>query len=71
MSKLTLATGLNFGKHNGKTVQWVVDNDPSYILWLDENTDCIISNTVYAAAKKEAKNQKADRYRGDIGDLPY
>jgi hypothetical protein len=71
MKKLTLASVLTFGKHNGKTVEWVVDNDPSYILWIDENTDWIVSNTVYAAAKKEAKNQKADRYRGDIGDLPY
>ena len=71
MKKLTFATVLTFGKHNGKTVEWVVDNDPSYILWIDENTDWIVSNTVYAAAKKEAKSQKADRYMGDIGDLPY
>lgn len=26
---------LDFGKHKGKTVNWVLQNDPSYILWLD------------------------------------
>ena len=51
MKKLTLATVLTFGKHNGKTVQWVAENDPSYIIWIDENTDWIVSNTAYSAAK--------------------
>ena len=26
---------LNFGQYFDKTVQWVLENDPSYILWLD------------------------------------
>lgn len=26
---------LDFGKHKGKTVNWVLQNDPGYILWLD------------------------------------
>ena len=28
---------ISFGKHNGKTIAWIVKNEPSYILWLDEN----------------------------------
>lgn len=27
---------LNFGKHKGKTPEWVAENDPSYLLWLYE-----------------------------------
>ena len=67
MKKLTLATVLNFGKHNGKTVEWVVGNDPSYILWIDENTDWIISNTVYATAKSAYHDSMQPDYY-DVGD---
>ena len=26
-----------FGKYNGKTLDWVADNDPQYILWVSNN----------------------------------
>ncbi len=25
------------GKYKGKTLSWVQDNDPSYIVWIEEN----------------------------------
>lgn len=28
---------LTFGKHKGKTVDWITDNDLSYIIWLIDN----------------------------------
>lgn len=28
-----------FGKHKGKTVKEVMETDPSYLLWADENVD--------------------------------
>lgn len=27
---------MTFGKHSGKTVDWIADNEPSYIVWLDD-----------------------------------
>ena len=66
MKKLTLATVLTFGKHNGKTISYVVENDPSYILWLDENTDCIVSNTVYESAKSGMQGDLYDGYETNL-----
>ena len=28
---------LTFGKYKGHTVEWLLSNHPSYILWMDEN----------------------------------
>ena len=67
MKKLTLGAVLTFGKHNGKTVEWVCDNDPKYVLWLDENTDLIVSNTVYSAAKESYRDSMNPDY-GDVAD---
>jgi hypothetical protein len=33
---------LTFGKHKGKTVRWIIEHDPSYIIWLHENKVCEI-----------------------------
>lgn len=27
-----------FGKHFGRPVRWVIDNDPSWLVWAIENT---------------------------------
>jgi len=34
--KLGLTSELEFGKHKGKTVEYVLENDPKYILWIKE-----------------------------------
>lgn len=26
-----------WGKYTGKTIQWIVDNDPQYIVWIAKN----------------------------------
>jgi len=33
----TLAGELTWGKYKGKNHQWVIDNDPQYLVWLIEN----------------------------------
>lgn len=33
---------MTFGKYQGKTIGWIKDNDPEYILWLDDNIDTMI-----------------------------
>jgi len=68
MKKLTLTTVLNFGKHNGKTAHWVAENHPSYILRMDENTDWIVSNTVYALAKDNYRDSMQPDYYDVVDD---
>ena len=68
MKKLTLATVLTFGKHNGKTVEWVCEHDPKYILWIDDNTDFIVSNTVYSFSKSSIQDSMQPDYYDVAGD---
>lgn len=28
---------LTFGKFKGKSIKWIADNHPQYIVWVDEN----------------------------------
>ena len=39
MAYITFETELWFGKHEGETGEQIAENDPSYIIWLDESTD--------------------------------
>ncbi len=32
-------TIMSFGKHKGKTVKEVMETDPSYLLWADDNVE--------------------------------
>lgn len=44
---------LMFGKYEGKGVSEVLELDPAYFIWVDDETDHIISNTLYRAALQE------------------
>lgn len=41
---------LAFGKHRGKSVDWVAEHHPSYIIWLKENNVCEVDDEIYDAA---------------------
>lgn len=44
---------MDFGKHYGKYVSWVCDNDPQYILWASENvTDFNPTSEVLQRARR-------------------
>ena len=32
-----LKSQITWGKHNGKDMQWITDNDPQYIVWIAKN----------------------------------
>ena len=69
MTKLTLASVLTFGKHPGKTIDWVCKNDPSYILWIDENSrEYVVSNTAYKAALDQQEEDMMPDYYDAMGD---
>ena len=40
-----------FGKHKGATVEYVISCDPSYILWLADETDIEIIEEIIEAAQ--------------------
>jgi len=41
---------IGFGKYACETAQDILDNDPGYFLWLDENTDIEIASDILAEA---------------------
>lgn len=36
------------GKYKGKTLSWVTENDPSYIVWIEENRPEMLKSTTKA-----------------------
>lgn len=32
---------LSFGKHAGRTIEWIFDNDPSYLTWMQDEIEGI------------------------------
>lgn len=63
-----------FGKHKGMELEDILDENPSYIVWLKENTDLrgelleFVDNN-YKKAKKKS-NPKRKAYRNDWGEGP-
>lgn len=45
---------LGFGRYANETAQDVLDNDPQYILWLDENTEIEIASDILAEADENS-----------------
>jgi hypothetical protein len=41
---------LRFGKYQGRTPKELIETDPSYVVWLFDNTDVAISEELYDAA---------------------
>ena len=64
---------LEFGKHKGETVIDVLSEDAQYILWLDEQEICEVSDDILSLAESFAYRQKMEYYREnyDIGDLEF
>lgn len=45
---------IGFGKHANEIVQDVLDTNPEYFLWLDENTDIEIASDILTEAVENA-----------------
>lgn len=41
-----------FGKHKGQTIEYILDVEPWYITWLQENTDLDFDHTIIEDANK-------------------
>lgn len=58
-----LSTVLNFGKHKGKTIFWVLENDYTYIEWAIKTIDRI---SVSDGVKSELDKQKLKHRRQHV-----
>lgn len=43
---------LTFGKYKGKSLGWVLSNEPGYIIWLVDNDALAVADDVVDEAKK-------------------
>lgn len=43
---------LTFGKHKGRTIQYILDEEPSYIIWLVEEDIVEIPDDIYQEAQE-------------------
>ena len=50
--RLILTSVLEFGRYKGERVDYILRTNPSYILWLRENTSVLTSAKVYQLAKQ-------------------
>jgi len=45
------STVLNFGKYNGRSITWVIQNDIGYVKWMVDNFDDFFSEDIINAIK--------------------
>lgn len=48
---------LDFGKYTGKSIAFVLETDPSYLIWMHENTSYKLSEKIYVEAKELTDDQ--------------
>ena len=54
---------ITFGKYKGKTVDWIAANDPSYIIWLnDEQVVDFPAEIVEAAIMDDMNNNPPEEW---------
>lgn len=57
MASLSLDTILMFGKHRGKQLEDVVEDDPAYVRWLAENEIKELDGEVLEALEKREQRK--------------
>ena len=65
MSRLKLKDTLTFGKYKGKAIEDVLDTDPQYLVWLNENTEHKLTTKIYNEAKLYSRDSWEDYDEGD------
>ena len=62
-----LADKINFGKHRGKTIKDVIENDPTYIEWMLDTVEAVEFEDT---AMKEYESAIDEYYRNDESKYP-
>jgi hypothetical protein len=54
---------INFGKYSGKTIEFIIQNNPYYIFWLDDNKIVSFSqNIIDSAIMEEINNSPPESF---------
>ena len=78
MKTYHLNTTMSFGKHNGQSIQQIIDQDPQYLNWCIINLDhFMLENELYENLKtansikiqKEAKKIQDKKYQSYLEEL--
>lgn len=48
---------ITFGKHNGKTLGWIADNFPGYIVWLVKKNVLWVNYNLFAECQAREANR--------------
>lgn len=68
---MTLESVFGFGKYEGKTVNEVLKQNPSYLLWINANVTWVsISDSVLASANRRVTDSKLARDPQEYDDDP-
>lgn len=51
---------ITFGKHKGETLEDILSEEPSYIVWLSEETDNIIDEDLLSEAENLTEQRLED-----------
>lgn len=66
----TESTKLEFGKHEGRSVRWLLKNDPSYLVWLNENVKSVfLLPSLISKATEAAKEVVAEWEKTQLAEL--
>ena len=58
-----------FGKCKGQSIEEVIDNEPSYVIWCSENIDWFDLDTdVYDMAEEKSNDEEVPYYNPDSFD---
>jgi uncharacterized protein (DUF3820 family) len=74
LNKITPDTIIDFGKYKGRTLDYLIEFDPEYLIFLDKNNILKIPQELIVRVARNAgylesiKPEKIDKY---IDDLPF
>jgi hypothetical protein len=61
--KLDFGSELKIGKYKGERVFKILEINPSYILWLSQNTDQVFTPRVIRVAEKPNNKEEVEHYK--------
>lgn len=58
---------ITFGKHKGKLVLTLIDEDPEYLIWAHKNVSFFkLEDSIYKSLKEEREEDQDDREDDDL-----
>lgn len=62
-SKIDFGYEFDFGKYSGKPLHSIIQNDPQYIMWVENNTQHKFTKKVLDATKEKLQSEKAEKLK--------